>query len=290
MASFSRYSSKYKNVEPQASAQSASRTARFPTSVPIAIAQRKVYGKVEITCCIQSRACKWGKHESEHAAILSFLINASQPPDFKMHHFEIELCFSEQSSLAVGPSQSSLEPGLYLIALPSPSWVGGTPTMSHDTRQVNVQPQVEAAGVNASLFGYTRGRESDTGRSWILSSSWSPDPNDRAFKTAKWRWEANSDNPQIDDRGALYTAVALRHSAQPFQIVSTVNGKLISKNPLRKYMLSPRRDSEQPCFTKILPSTSDDDLKADIETLEAYMIGLNVRPAARVQQPSANIP
>lgn len=279
MGFLSRHSARYRDPIPVPPTQGTDRIARFgPASASIAVAQR-TFGSVHVTCSVQARDSRWGKHKQQDTAILYFMINASQPPEYKMHHFEIDMRFSEHVDALSGVSAQQQDPGLYLLDPPSPKWVGGSPTKVQRTKQINVQPQIEAMGAGGSLGGYSRSEEADVSRSWIFRSSWIADCNG-LYKAANWIWEANVDNPQVEDRGVLYTALALRHPAQPFNIVSTVNGKLMKDSSLMRFKLSPRSNSEPSCTTRLLPLSSDEDLEAEILKLEEHIVLLNTRPAA----------
>lgn len=283
MTFLSRYWRSYKDK--QTSSQQVTtnviREVRLGPGAPPRAVARQSFGSATITCCIQGAHSKWGKHEQQDAAVLYFMIDASQPPDFKLQHFELRLEFS---TTATNTSQfvqrsSGTEPYLYLIAKPSPDWVGGIPTTRRRAETVNLQPSTEAVGVAGTVGGYTRNEERETQSSWNFRSNW--DANQQGvYNVASWKWVANANNPQVEDRGALYGALALRSPTQPFYLSSEVQGRLTRESGLHIFKLTPRTESEQPCIAQLTPTDSDEDLGAEITQLEEEIVKLNVKPAA----------
>ena len=278
-----RYSDRYDELN-----RTSSRLA-LDASIPnVDIADAKI-GKIRVNCWVSPKGRRWGKYTLEKnvhdAGVLRFQITLDQPPGHKLSHFELELMFSDSIApqrVAPGrPSQAVTSAGVSLLQRPSPAYIEGLPMNNNITSEARFNPQAQVGGTGGSAIEVTRTSSRQVPRCWVFRSV--PSKNlllaggESTMSAAKWVWEANPYNPQVETRGTLHGGVAVRHERKAFLVSCNVRGKAFSSG--FRFWFGTKKN--EPRLWQMEPRTCDEDITAQVDRLEAEMEALNRAVAAR---------
>ena len=243
------------------------------------------FGKANVSCWTEPQDRKWGIHNDRDAAILRLRMHASGPEDCKMCHFEIDMTFSamndgdatdELSTNGMRPSCPN-EADVRLIKLPAPLFVKGPfendASLDHGQlggcQKLSRKACYCCKGQSTPLLV----------RYWkFRSESVNSDGNGQAL-SARWVWEADGGHRQIQGR-LLHGGVALRHSGTSFLIRCHVRGKVSKPGGLR---LKFSNEHHKPRVWRVMPESSQEDIRQLIDRLEAEMIEMNSPPVCGKQ-------
>lgn len=252
MSFLGRYRSQYHEVE-----QSTGETAQAIVIgagnrlSDLAIAR---FGKARVSCWTSAKDRQWGRYgpEPRRGAVMHFKMQAIGPEECRLNSFELDLVFSKDSpdhpssvnTPREGLSAASDAEDVYLIEFPAPVCVYGSYAQ-------NTMHSAEH-------------------RYWKFSSSLISHGESGSPSTARWAWEA--DNCQELQGRILHGGVALDHPGQPFRLTCHVRGR-VSKPGGIKLKFSDRH--HEPRSWNVVPQSSNTDLDASIDQLEATMKRLN---------------
>ena len=108
---------------------------------------------------------------------------------------------------------ATTEPLLVILEPPSPKYLKGKTNTQHSSREVRLQPEVNAGGVSVGGVGLKTTKDKDVERSWRFQSHWAN--NELGLYTnAQWAWKAVAENPDIEDVGALVCRDCPSHDSQ----------------------------------------------------------------------------
>ncbi|KAL4747466.1 hypothetical protein BDW72DRAFT_196679 [Aspergillus terricola var. indicus] len=168
---------------------------------------------------------------------------------------------------------------------PLPEYVEGLPSSETQSRGFAVEPSAQAGAGGGSLGSVFRTTERLVNRKWTFRRY--PISNEHGHPTAaKWIWEANKSNPQVEGRGALHGAAVLQSAGTDDLVLQCrVDGKLCNGWWWKKFKA---RDSEPALWLAKLGSPSDtfEDL---FNSLEKKIKGMNTVGLAREQEPTSQI-
>lgn len=140
---------------------------------------------------------------------------------------------------------------------------------------VVVDPAVDA-GVGGRLGTFSRTTEKSVSYKWQFRSYPDRDENHH-LTTATWIWSANKINPQVEDRGVLHAAVALRHAGTELSLQCNVKGKLCEGHWIGKFGTK----KSEPAIWCQQPGPSITDVKTHLDGLTTKLNALNMVAPAR---------
>lgn len=225
-----------------------------------------------VNCCLRGNDCTWGKLNNQNAVVLQLLTDMAQESGFKLYSFTIELSFTEQHPAALSPQDNPANIALRILEPPSPKGLKGGETIHHLVTETSVQPEVSSGPTNLKAVQWKRRKERDIKASWYYRSHRLSDKHS-SLTIAKWIWEANTDNPQIEDVCHLYAGLILQHPGQPFYVSCKIRGRLV--RPLQAFLQWFKfGDDDAPIVTEILTHESDEDLQDLVRGLENRIVRL----------------
>lgn len=248
------------------------------------------FGKAYVNCALRGNKSKWGKLRDKDAAVFQLLIDPRQDAGYKLRELVLELSFAESDprdptspttgEVTTAPTEvapAPKEPCLLILEPPSPKDLRGKTATQHVSHEVLLQPHLGARGVSFGGAGPKKTHDNDIERAWRFQSHWAN--NELGLYTnAQWNWKTFSENPDIDDVGALYAGLILQHPGQPFYLTCKVSGKLVSLGKKFRY----GNDGNRPYHTLIHPRPSQQNLQNDVDQLEDTIIELMSKPPARI--------
>jgi hypothetical protein len=163
---------------------------------------------------------------------------AVEPPGYKLRDFELDIQFAQgpnPSLPGIHPSDTTAEdqdlqsPAVWLLQSPSPSplpeYIEGRPWSETQSRGITVEPSGQIGVGGGSLGSFSRTTEKSIFYKWQFRSYPISDEHNH-LTTAKWIWESNKNNPQVEDRGTLHGAVVLRSAGTDLLLQCNVEGRL----------------------------------------------------------------
>lgn len=233
------------------------------------------FGKARVTCSLRGKHCTWGRLDEENGAVLQIVTDLDQENGFKLSQAILEVSFMEHD-----PAQDHLSPTgkLCIPEIPSPRSLKGIASTQHVNFERVLNPNLPLPQGNFQVGSVKSTKDLEIHRSWVYHSHRPPDQYN-GLTIAKWNWEANRDNPEIEDVGQLHSGVVLQYPGGPFWVGCKVRGKLVSVWRRFKYG---HREDELPKYTEIrTPSLqSNVDIQPLADDLENKMIELNASAAA----------
>lgn len=231
----------------------------------------KSFGKAWVNCCLRGNNSKWGTLQGGNAAVLQLRVDPSQNPEYKLKELTLELAFSELDPRAKTSNTivASPRPSLLILEPPSPKHLKGKASIQHLSQEILAQPQVGAGGFNIGGIGLKTTKDKEIERTWRFHSHWTNNASGH-YTNAQWTWTAVSENPDIENVGALYLGVIIQHPNQPFYLTCKINGKLINLGKRFRY----GKDDEQPFVTLIYPQQSQQDIEKEAQALENEIVAL----------------
>jgi hypothetical protein len=232
------------------------------------------FGRATVNCCLRARECTWGKFKDQDTVVLVLLTDQGQEHGFKLHNFTIGLSFTEHNLTPVTRDNlcraNTAVTALQILETPSPKNLRGGETTQHLLTEMNVQPEVSTGLANIKVGQMRRTKERNVRSSWEYHGHRKSDEYG-VFTIAKWVWEANHDNPQIEDVSHLYSGLILQHAGEPFYVGCTIRGQLVqsrqaASHSVRRWFKFGHREGEEPKVTKIMAHRSVEDLE-DLEVV-----------------------
>ena len=248
------------------------------------------FGRATVNCCLRAHDCTWGRFKDQDTVVLVLLTDQTQERGFKLHNFTIRLSFTEHNLTPV--TQDNIfranSTALQILEPPSPSSLKGGEITQHLRTEMNIQPEVSTGPANVKVGQVRRTKERDVRSSWHYHGHRHSDEYG-VFTIAKWVWEANTDNPQIEDVSHLYSGLILRHAGEPFYVGCTIRGQLVQSSQavshfVRRWFKFGHREGEEPTVTKIMTRGSVGDLEVVAKELEEKIVRL-IRSGATSMSP-----
>ena len=244
------------------------------------------FGRATVNFCLRAHECTWGKFKDQDTVVLVLLTDQAQEHGFKLHNFTIGLSFTEHNLTPDNLCHANT--ALKILEPPSPGSLKGGEITQHLLTERNVQPEVSTGPANFKVGQIKQTRERDVRSSWHYHSHRNSDEYG-AFTIAKWVWEANADNPQIEDVSHLYSGLILQHAGEPFYVGCTIRGQLVQSlqavsHSVRRWFKFGHREGEEPKLTKIMTRRSAEDLEVVAKELEGKIVRL-IRSGATSMSP-----
>ena len=249
--------------------------------VDLAIAE---FGRAKVSCWTTSRDRLWGRHgvQGKPAAVMHFRMQAQGPDDCRLSDFELDLDFPVPGSQDINDTTN--KPQHYdcatrlghkldvcLIDHPAPSCVEGTASAEAANLPEGANLQVGTSFAESGAPPILPPQVVRRSRTWKLRSSAISDKESGLPRTARWTLEANQDSHHVQSR-TFHGGIAICHPGQPFEMTCQVRGKVTKPGGLR-FKFS--NEHHKPRVWRIVPQTSDEDIKQHIDQLEAEMVERN---------------
>jgi hypothetical protein len=215
---------------------------------------------------LQGNHCQCGKLNGGDAGVLTFLTSFSQEKGYRLDQVTVDICFLEHE-----PNSDNANRKLKLLEFPSPiKAIHGEPRTERVSNKTTVYPKVQVLGNGGELGGNERTYETSFVRSWCYSSNWESDEYGN-LTIAKWTWQADEGDPQVQHVGPLYSGVVVGPLCQPFWVGCSIKPRLSRSKPLkwlRRFVGRPNEEESQQAFTKILLNPTDTDLGPLVDGLD----------------------
>ncbi|OAP57233.1 hypothetical protein AYL99_07971 [Fonsecaea erecta] len=236
----------------------------------IAVGERS-FGKASVNCCLRGNKSKWGTLQGGNAAVLQLRVDPAQNPKYKLKELVLELDFSEMDPRVAtsNTTAASAQPSLLILEPPSPKHLRGKALIQHLSQEFLAQPQVGAGGFSIGGIGLKSTKDKDIERSWRFHSHWTNNASGH-YTSARWTWTAVSENPDIENVGALYLGIIIRHPNKPFYLTCKINGKLVNIGRRFRY----GDDGEPSILTLVYPQTSQQSIEKEAKELENEIVAL----------------
>jgi hypothetical protein len=212
---------------------------------------------------------QWGKLGSMGVGVLKFPTNLVQEKGYRLDRVTVDVCFTEHKpedhELFLANTALELLKPLCLIET-----IHGEPRKEHVVRKSTLYPKVQTPGGGGEFGGSERTYETDFVRFWSYSCYWHSGRHGK-YTVAKWKWEADEGDPQVQHVGRLYSGVVVGHLCQPFWVVCKVQ-PLLTRRGLSKYWKryrgQPMEDDDKYKFTQIPLSPMNTNLGTVIDGLD----------------------
>jgi hypothetical protein len=189
--------------------------------------------KVSVSCSmLGGNDQQWGKLESMDVGVLKFLTTLAQEDGYRLDQITVDIYFTEHNPEDCELFLKNL--ALVLLKPPCPTKIiRGEPRKEHIIRKSSVYPKLQTPIGGGELGGSERTYETDFVRSWSYSCCWHGDRHGK-LTMAKWMWEADHGDPQVQHVGPLYSGVVVGHLCQPFWVGCKIQ-PLLTRRGLSKY-------------------------------------------------------
>ncbi|KAJ0413312.1 hypothetical protein BJY00DRAFT_63680 [Aspergillus carlsbadensis] len=251
--------------------------------------------KVRVSCILAPDGIIWNRYKNKTVVIIRFQLRPIEPPGYKMRSFELDISFApvshaNSSSVSGGTSadtanSESSYPSVWLLQNPFPNplpeYIEGRPWSETHSQGFTVEPSVQVGAGGGNLGSLFRTTEKSIIHKWQFRSYAIADEHNRPT-TAKWVWESNKSNRQVESRGALHAAVALHSSRTDGLLLQCkVEGRLCNGWWWERF----RTKRSEPAIWLAELGPPSNDFENHFKNLEARIKKMNMVESPREREP-----
>ncbi|KAI4720184.1 hypothetical protein E4T48_03597 [Aureobasidium sp. EXF-10727] len=223
------------------------------------------FARAKVDCVLLQNRVRWGVVSSPHSqdtGLLFLKIQFWQPKDCRLQYVAAEA--------EVGLDKSTKTTGGPYISVAQPEQICGHPWQEHVESNLEIDPDVEAAGFAAHIANYSKGKTYEMEYRWSFTLQKHPDENGDYTRLA-WKWEEQDKGASIPFERPIYAAVSsvkvVGHDRSAFNINTQLTGKLSSlRHGWRHLMIAPVKRFAVPLEPRL--SDPPEDLTTIVESLQ----------------------